>query len=79
MTSPSMHILVLGMAFVASMGVGYAVGPQPHENESIALLLSARGELIASTTNRDSHRERAIGLIDQAIGEVRAGVTFAGG
>jgi hypothetical protein len=29
----------------ASVGVGYAIGAQPHMNESIALLLSARGEL----------------------------------
>jgi len=79
MTAPSMHALVLGTALAASMGIGYALGAQPHMSESIVLLQSARGELIASTPNKGGHRERAIGLIDQAIGEVRAGIAFAGG
>jgi hypothetical protein len=48
-------------------------------NEGIALLQSARGELQAATPNKGGHRERAMGLIDQAIGEVRAGIAFAGG
>jgi hypothetical protein len=46
-----------------------------HERE----LQSARGELAAATPNKGGHRERAMGLIDQAIGEVRAGIAFAGG
>jgi hypothetical protein len=79
MTTPSLRTVVLGMAFAASMGIGYAIGAQPHMNESIGLLQSARGELVASTPNKGGHRERAIGLIDQAIGEVRAGIAFAGG
>jgi hypothetical protein len=70
---------LLGAAIATSMGVGYAIGAQPHMNESIAFLQSARGELQASTPNKGGHRERAIGLIDQAIGEVRAGIAFAGG
>jgi hypothetical protein len=78
MTTPSMHTLVLGIAIAASMGIGYAIGAQPHMSESIAFLQSARGELAASTPNKGGHRERAIGLIDQAIGEVRAGIAFAG-
>lgn len=70
---------LLGSMIAASMGIGYAIGAQPHMNESIALLQSARGELQAATPNKGGHRERAIGLIDQAIGEVRAGIAFAGG
>ena len=70
---------LLGAAFAASMGIGYAIGAQPHMNESIALLQSARGELAAATPNKGGHRERALGLIDQTIGEVRAGIAFAGG
>jgi hypothetical protein len=70
---------LLGAAIATSMGIGYAIGAQPHMNESIAFLQSARGELQASTPNKGGHRERAIGLIDQAIGEVRAGIAFAGG
>jgi hypothetical protein len=79
MTTCSARSLLLGAAIAVSMGIGYAIGAQPHMNESIALLQSARGELQAATPNKGGHRERAMGLIDQAIGEVRAGIAFAGG
>jgi hypothetical protein len=79
MTTSSARSLLLGAAIAASIGIGYAIGAQPHMNESIALLQSARGELAAATPNKGGHRERALGLIDQAIAEVRAGIAFAGG
>lgn len=78
MTTSLARQLALGTAIAASMGIGYAIGAQPHMNESIALLQSARGELAAATPNKGGHRERAMGLIDQAISEVRAGIAFAG-
>jgi hypothetical protein len=78
-TSTSASRLLLSVAIAASMGIGYAVGAQPHMNEGLAFLQSARGELQAATPNKGGHRERAIGLIDQAIDEVRAGIAFAGG
>ena len=71
--------LLLGAAIAASLGIGYAIGAQPHMTETIALLQSARAELAKATPNKGGHRERALGLIDQAIGEVRAGMTFAAG
>jgi hypothetical protein len=70
--------IVLGAVIAASMGIGYAIGAQPHMAETITLLQSARAELAAATPNKGGHRERALGLIDQAIGEVRAGMAFAG-
>ncbi|MFB9268428.1 hypothetical protein ACFFWD_35825 [Bradyrhizobium erythrophlei] len=79
MTTSSVRKLLLGVAIAASMGIGYAVGAQPHMDESLAMLQSARGELARATPNKGGHRERALGLIDQAIGEVRAGIAFAGG
>jgi hypothetical protein len=79
MTTSCLRKLVLGTAIAASMGIGYAIGAQPHMNESIALLQSARGELAAATPNKGGHRERALGLIDQAVSEVRAGIALAGG
>ncbi len=79
MTTPSVRTVLLGAAIAASMGIGYAIGAQPHMNESIALLQPARGELAAAPPNKGGHRERAMGLIDQAIAEVRAGIAFAGG
>ena len=77
MTTSLARKALLGAAFAASIGIGYAIGAQPHMNESVALLQSARGELAAATPNKGGHRERAMGLIDQAIGEVRAGIAFA--
>jgi len=79
MTTSTVRTLLLGVAIATSMGVGYAIGAQPHMNESIALLQSARGELAAATPNKGGHRERGLALIDQAIAEVRAGIAFAGG
>ena len=79
MTTSFARKALLGTAIAASMGIGYAIGAQPHMSETITLLQSARGELAAATPNKGGHRERALGLIDQAIGEVRAGMAFAGG
>jgi hypothetical protein len=70
--------ILLGTVIAASMGIGYAIGAQPHMAETVTLLQSARAELAAATPNKGGHRERALGLIDQAIGEVRAGMAFAG-
>jgi hypothetical protein len=79
MTTSFARKALLGTAIAASMGIGYAIGAQPHMAESITLLQSARAELAAATPNKGGHRERGLALIDQAIGEVRAGMAFAGG
>jgi hypothetical protein len=79
MTTSYARTMLLGAAIAGSVGIGYAIGAQPHMAESIALLQSARGELAAATPNKGGHRERALALIDQAIAQVRAGMAFAGG
>jgi hypothetical protein len=79
MTTTFARKLLLGSVIAASMGIGYAIGAQPHMTETVALLQSARTELAAATPNKGGHRERALGLIEQAISEVRAGIAFAGG
>jgi hypothetical protein len=79
MTTTFARKLLLGSAIAASMGIGYALGAQPHMTETVAMLQSARTELAAATPNKGGHRERALRLIDQAISEVRAGIAFAGG
>ena len=73
----SFNRLLMSIAVVSSMGVGYALGAQPHMQESIALLQNARAELTAATPNKGGHRERALALIDQAIAEVNNGINFA--
>jgi hypothetical protein len=77
MTTSFARKALLGTLIAASMGIGYAIGAQPHMTASISLLQNARAELGAATPNKGGHRERAIGLIDQAITEVRAGIAFA--
>ena len=79
MKNSSARKVLLGAALAASMGIGYAIGAQPHMTASIGMLQSARGELAAATPNKGGHRERGLALIDQAIAEVRAGIAFAGG
>jgi hypothetical protein len=79
MTTSFARKALLGTAIAASMGIGYAIGAQPHMGETLSFLQSARTELAAATPNKGGHRERALGLIDQAISEVRAGIAFAGG
>jgi len=75
----SARTVLLGAVIAASMGIGYAIGAQPHMTETIGLLQSARAELAAAIPNKGGHRERGLALIDQAIAEVRAGIAFAGG
>jgi hypothetical protein len=68
--------VVLG-AIATSLCIGYALGAQPHMDEAVAILQSARAELGKAEPNKGGHREKAMGLIDQAITEVRAGIAFA--
>ena len=77
MKNSSDRQVLLGAALAASMGIGYAIGAQPHMEASIGLLQNARAELAAATPNKGGHREKALGLIDGAIAEVRAGIAFA--
>jgi hypothetical protein len=71
--------LLIGFAMASCLGIGYALGAQPHMDAALGLLQNARGELQASEPNKGGHRERAIALVDQAIGQVREGIAFAAG
>jgi hypothetical protein len=69
--------LLLGVTLVTGLGIGYAIGAQPHMEAAIGLLQNARGELEAATPNKGGHRVKAIELIDAAIHQVREGMAFA--
>lgn len=58
----------------AGLLAGYAIAGQPHMGRALEDLRSARAELQAAAANKAGHRERALGLVDQAIGEVQAGI-----
>ena len=73
----SINRLLLGIVVLSSLSIGYALGAQPHMEASIRLLQNARAELVAALPNKGGHRERAITLVDQAIGQVREGIAFA--
>jgi hypothetical protein len=73
------HGLLLGATLAIGLGVGYAIGAQPHMEAAIGFLQSARGELQAALANKGGHRVTAIDLIDQAIDQVRQGMQAAGG
>ena len=73
----SFNRLLMGIAVASSLGIGYAMGAQPHMQETITLLQNARTELTAATPNKGGHRERALAFIDQAIAEVTQGINFA--
>ena len=65
---------VLALAAVAS--AGYAVGQvhQPHMEKALGDLQDARNELNLATRDKAGHRARAVQLVDETIGEVRAGM-----
>lgn len=50
---------------------------QPHMNAALDELRSARQELDAAVSDKGGHRTKAIGLIDEAIAEVEAGIEYA--
>ena len=71
--------IMFAAVVVSAMGMGYAIGAQPHMTATIDLLRSAHVELVKALPNKGGHRERALRLIEQAIDEVRQGIAFAGG
>jgi len=71
-----------GLAILLACGGGEVVvrpagADQPRMEAAREHLQHARGELDRAEPNKGGHRERAIELVDQAIGEVNAGIEFA--
>ena len=50
--------------------------PQPMMKKALATLKTAKGQLQKATADKGGHRVNAMGLIDQAIGEVQAGIDY---
>ena len=65
--------MALGVGFFA----GQAVADQPHMASALEALRTARGELVVAKENKGGHRLKALGYVDQAIAEVKAGIAFA--
>jgi len=71
--------LVLGGAIATSLFIGYALGAQPHMDGAIAILQSARAELAKADVPARGHREKRGRSRASIVGEIRAGIAFAGG
>lgn len=69
--------LLLCATLIGGILAGRAHAAQNHMIEARNHLRSARQQLHAATADKGGHREKAIGLVDQAIGEVDAGMEFA--
>jgi hypothetical protein len=67
-------LVVTAIAGAAFAG-GIAVAAQPHMDNALAALQTARNELQVAEANKGGHRVNAMRLIDQAINEVRAGIS----
>jgi hypothetical protein len=50
---------------------------QPYMQSALNSLLAAKSSLENGATNKGGHRVKAIGLVNQAIVEVQAGMAFA--
>ena len=67
-------ILVLCVGAVGFAG-GMAVAAQPHMVNALNALQSARSELQVAEHNKGGHRVNALRLVNEAIGEVQAGIS----
>ncbi len=69
---------LLGAVLLVSFVVGCTSG-QPHMQSALDHLAAAKSELQAATSDKGGHRAHAIELVDEAIAEVREGITYARG
>ena len=71
---------LIASGFVASVAVGAAIGvavaDQPHMHNALNDLRAARHQLDVAEADKGGHRVTAIGLVDQAITEVQAGIDY---
>ena len=73
---------LIGGALVAAFATGLAVeraaADQPYMRTALDQLGAARATLAAGEPDKGGHRVAAMRDIDAAIGEVRAGIAYAG-
>jgi len=71
--------LFLCLTLIGGIVAGRAHAAQSHMVSARGHLRSARQELRDALADKGGHRERAIVLVDSAIGEVDAGIEYARG
>lgn len=82
MTNPLTFVrrqLPLAAAFTAGalFSAGVAVAQQPNMQNALSQLQAARASLLAARPNKGGHRDRALDLVNRAIVQVEAGITWA--
>jgi len=78
-SSIKLPVVCLLIGAAAGGSLACATAQQPNMQNALGSLQAARAELYHAAPNKGGHRERAISLVDQAIQETKAGITFAGG
>ncbi len=73
----SRHIAaVAAVAAIAGASfIGGTYAAQPHMQNALAALQSARSELQVAEANKGGHRVAAIRLVNEAIAQVQAGIS----
>jgi hypothetical protein len=64
-------------AFLGSAVTGIAVANQPHMKNALNALYTAQSELRAANDNKGGHRNNALGYVQSAINETKAGMQYA--
>jgi hypothetical protein len=71
--------LLLALAFSIATATGVLIGNahagQPHMDNALTALHNAHRQLEMARPDKGGHRERALGMIDNAIAEVQAGIS----
>jgi hypothetical protein len=67
----------LAAVLAGGIFIGHATADQPHMQNALNALLSARSELATAVPDKGGHRLAAIAATDRAIAETRAGMRFA--
>ena len=76
-TKATLVAVMLATTSLAGYGAGVAQADQPHMQGALADLQAARGELVSALPDKGGHRVKALNLVNQAIGEVKAGIAYA--
>ena len=74
---PFVFVVLVTVILILGYSAGCATGGQPHMQAALDELRAARSELEAALSDKGGHRARAIELVDEAIGEVQAGIAYA--
>ena len=76
------HLMTAAAATLAALAIGWVAGQataaQPHMQNALDSLNTAKSELKVATHNKGGHRATALRLVNQAIGETEAGIAAGG-